>query len=230
MLGQFKPVVFDPYRQRRSRWHLPPWALLLLSGIAAGALGLAILQERYLPPRLSAGESATLRKSYEQADAERTRLAAELDATTKQLQAALADKKTLGDDLAAARASVVQANNDVNAVIAALPPDPRGGTIEVRAGWFTAKGTTLNYNAVLTRERTAGKRLDAVLQMLATGDSARGTEVTVTLKPVAVSIGSQDVVRGSATLPDGFRPRQVSVQLLDRAGGKLLGMRVMLVK
>jgi hypothetical protein len=37
------------------------------------------------------------------------------------------------------------------------------------------------------------------------------------------------VVRGSLALPEGFRPRQVSIQLLDREGGKLLGMRVLLV-
>ena len=229
MLGQFKPVVFDPYRQRRSRWHLPPWAWLLLGGVAAGALGLAILQERYLPPRLSADASASLRRSYEQADAERTRLSAELGQTTKQLQAALADKKILSDDLAAARASVERAGDDVAAVIAALPPDPRGGTVEVRAGWFTSKGTTLIYNVVLTRERAAGKRLDGVMQLLATGESARGSETTVTLKPVPVSIGSQDVVRGSLAMPEGFKPRQTTIQLLDRAG-KTLGTRVMLVK
>jgi hypothetical protein len=38
------------------------------------------------------------------------------------------------------------------------------------------------------------------------------------------------VVRGSLALPDGFRPRQTTVQVLDRPGGKLLGMRVILVK
>lgn len=226
----FKPVAYDPYRKRRSPWQLPPWALLLLTGTGAGALGLAVVQERYLPPRLSAGESASLRRSYEQADAERNRLSTELGTATKQLQSALADKKTATDELAAARADVAQANADVAAVIAALPPDPRGGSIEVRAGWITAKGTALNYNVVLTRERAAGKRLDAVLQLLVTGDSARGSEATLTLKPVPVSIGVQDVVRGNASLPDGFKPRQVSIQLLDRVGGKLLGMRVLLVK
>lgn len=225
----FKPVAYDPYRKRRSRWQVPPWLLLLLTGIGTGVLGFAVVQERYLPPRLSVGESASLKRSFDAADAERTRLKIELGSANQQLQAALADRKTMSDQLAAARADVAQANADVAAVIAALPPDPRGGTVEVRAGWITTKGPTLNYNLVLTRERAAG-RLDAVLQMLATGDSIKGGEITVTLKPVPVALGATEVVRGNAALPDGFKPRQVSIQLYDRPGGKLLGLRVLLVK
>jgi hypothetical protein len=49
------------------------------------------------------------------------------------------------------------------------------------------------------------------------------------LKPVDLSIGAHEVVRGSQPLPDGFRPRQVTIQVLERAGGRALGMRVMLV-
>jgi hypothetical protein len=225
----FKPVAYDPYRKRRSRWQVPPWMVLLFTGIGLGVLGTAVVQEHYLPPRLSVSESASLKRAFETANADRTRLQAESASASQQLQAALADRKTMSDQLAAARADVAQANADVAAVIAALPPDPRGGAVEVRAGWIVAKGAALNYNLVLTRERAAG-RVDAVLQMLATGDSAKGSEVTVTLKPVTVSLGATDVVRGNAALPDGFKPRQVSIQLYDRPGGKLLGLRVLLVK
>jgi len=36
-------------------------------------------------------------------------------------------------------------------------------------------------------------------------------------------------VRGSLPLPQGFRPQQTTIQVLDRVGGKLLGMRVIYV-
>lgn len=225
----FKPVAYDPYRKRRSRWQVPPWMVLLLTGLGIGVLGTAVVQEHVLPPRLSVGESASLKRSFDTANADRTRLSNELTSANQQLQAALADRKAMSDQLATARADVAQANADVGAVIAALPPDPRGGAIEVRSGWITTKGTAMNYNLVLTRER-AERRLDAVLQLLATGDSAKGSEITVTLKPVSVAVGAADVVRGNATLPEGFKPRQVSIQLYDRPGGKLLGLRVLLVK
>jgi len=230
MFGQSKPVVFERYGKRRSGWRLPRWLVLLLLGIAAGAGGVVFVQERYLPPRLSADASTQLRSAFEQADAERQRLQRELGETGKQLASALADKKRQDEELAAPRAAAQRLRDELTAVIAALPPDPRGGVVEVRAGRFTAQGNALAYDVVLTRERNATQPLAGVMQLSVAGASARGAEASINLKPVDVSIGSQQVLRGSLALPEGFRPRQATVQVLDRAGGKALGMRVMLVK
>lgn len=226
-----KPVTFDPYRRRRSRWAPPRWLVLLLVGLAAGVAGVIYVQERYLPPRLSADASAKLQTAFDGADAERTRLASELGATTKKLDTALADTKRLGDELAASRASTDRLRDDVAAIAAALPPDPRGaGGVEVRAGQFGVKGGMLTYDVVLTRGKPSAKPMPAVMQLVVTGDSAAGVEKAASLKPVNVSIGGVEVVRGSLPLPEGFRPRQTTIQVLDRVGGKALGMRVLLVK
>lgn len=230
MFGQSKPVVFERYGKRRSGWRLPRWLVLLLLGIAVGAGGVVFVQERYLPPRLSADASSQLRSAFEQADAERQRLQRELGETGKQLATALADKKRQDEELAAPRAVAQRLRDELGAVIGALPPDPRGGVVEVRAGRFTAQGSALAYDVVLTRERAGAAPLPGVMQLSVTGAAARGNETTVNLKPVEVSIGSQQVLRGSLALPEGFRPRQATVQVLDRPGGKPLGMRVMLVK
>ena len=230
MFGPFKPVAFEPYGRRRSRWRLPRWLGLLLSGVVIGVGAVVFVQERYLPPRLSAAEGATLRSAFEQADAERLRLQRELADTTRRLDTALADKKRQDDELAAPRAAAQRLQGDLAAVIAGLPPDPRGGSVEVRGGRFNAQGGALAYDVVLTRERGAAKPLAGVMQLSVAGASARGTETTVTLKPVDVSIGSHQVLRGSLPLPEGFKPRLATVQVLDRVGGKALGMRVMLVK
>ena len=77
MLGSSKPIPFDSYRGRRSRTRVPRWLVLLLAGTALGALAVVFVQERYLPPRLSAPESETLRTSFETADAARRRLQGE---------------------------------------------------------------------------------------------------------------------------------------------------------
>ena len=45
-------------------------AIARVVGLAVGAAAVLFAQERYLPPRLSAQESATLRTAYGQADAE----------------------------------------------------------------------------------------------------------------------------------------------------------------
>ena len=69
MLGHSKPIPFDPYgSRRRSRKRFPGWLLLLLSGIAIGAGGVVYVQERHLPPRLSAAESTRLQDAYAKAD------------------------------------------------------------------------------------------------------------------------------------------------------------------
>jgi hypothetical protein len=118
----------------------------------------------------------------------------------------------------------------MNALIAALPPDPRGGAVEVRAGRFAAEDGKLAYELVFTRDKDGNKPLTGVMQLHVAGQTARGTETTVALKPVDLSIGSHALVRGSLPLPEGFKPRQATVQVLESAGGKALGMRVMLVR
>jgi hypothetical protein len=230
MFNRFKPVAFDPYRRRRSRWRLPRWLVLLLAGIALGAAGVAFVQERLLPPRLSAGAGAALRQQFEQADAERLRLQAALGDTARQLQTAVADKQRADAELAVGRAMAERLRDDMAAVIASLPPDPRGGSVEVRAGRFAARSGSLGYDVLLTRERQTAKPLTGVMQLVVAGESARGGEATITLKPIDLSIGSHAIVRGSQPLPEGFQPRQATVQVLDRAGGNALGMRVLLVK
>ena len=222
--------MFDSLGSRRPRRRVPGWLWLLVGGLLAGAAGVIAVQERYLPPRLSAGESAALRQSYEQADGDRLRLKAELVQSQQRLQAALADKGTLGQELASSRAEAERLREDLASVVQALPPDPRGGSVEVRAGQFNARGGELDYQVVLWREGSPRKPLTGVMQFNVAGESAGGTPTTLALKPIALNLGSHEVLRGSLPLPEGFKPRQTTVQVLDRTAGKLLGMRVLLVR
>ena len=208
---------------------MPRWLLLMLLGLVAGAAAVVAVQERYLPPRLSAGASAELRSTFAQADAERLRLRAELGAANKRLETTLSEKKAVADELAASRLSAARLREDLASVVAALPPDPRDGAVAVRAGRFTAKGGWLHYDLVLTRERAAGKPMPGTLQLLVAGESERGTQATVTAQAIPLTVGSHEVVRGSLPMPDGFKPRQTTVQVLDRPAGRQLGMRVLLI-
>lgn len=209
---------------------MPRWLILLLVGVAAGVAGVIYVQERHLPPRLSAGESASLRAAFQQADGDRQRLQGQLDETAKQLEAALAEKKKLDDDLAASRQMIEQLRQDVAAIVDALPPDPRGGAIQVRAARFTRKGGSLDYEVVLTRERAGNRPFTGVMQLVVAGESARGGETSAALKPLPVSLGTHQVLRGSLPLPEGLAPRQSTVRVLDRPDGALLGTRMMFVR
>jgi len=230
MFGNSKPVPFDPYGRRRKRRLMPRWLALLLAGIVVGAVGVVYVQERHLPPRLSADASARLRESYAQTDAERARLKIELTEATRRLERAAADNKTLTAQLAARTDDARQLRDDVAALVAALPPDPRAGPVAVRAARFEVDRGTLAYDVVLSRERAGGSPLGGVVQFVVAGASDKGTADSVTLKPVPISIDRYDSVRGSQPLPQGFRPRQTTINVLDRVGGKLLGKRVINVK
>lgn len=230
MFGQSKPVVLESYGSHRKRGRPPRWLVLLLGGVIVGAVGVVVVQERYLPPRLSPGESTKLRQAYETADAERLRLQKSLGETSQKLNTALADKKNLSDNLSTSRTTTERLREDLSAVVAALPPDPRGGGVEVRAGRITTRGGMLVYEVVLTRDRAGSKPMAGVLQLTVAGSSARGPETTVALKPVTLALGSHEVVRGSQPLPDGFKPRETTIRVLDRPAGSSLGMRVIRVK
>jgi hypothetical protein len=229
MLGRSKPVVFDPYARHRRGRRIPRWLLLLIAGIALGAGGVVYVQEQHLPPRLSAQASTELRQSFERAEAERKRLAAELAGTRQRLDAALAERQRLTQDATTAKDTIDALRADVKAMVASLPPDPRGGMVEVRAARLSVEDGQLAYDVVLSRDKAGAKPLTGVVQFVVAGESNR-PEDTVTLQPIAMSLGSFQSLRGSLPLPAGFKPRQTTVQVLDRVDGKRLGMRVMNVK
>jgi hypothetical protein len=153
MFGRHKPVVFDPYGRRRSR-RVPRWLVLLLLGIALGVAGVVYVQERYLPPRLSPDESARLRAAYKQADGDRSRLKRDLADTAAKLKTVLQSRDELNAQLSLAKRANADLREDLSSLVSTLPPDPRGGVVQVRAARFTVEGGRLQYDVVLSRAST----------------------------------------------------------------------------
>lgn len=224
----FKPVAFEPYGRKRSGWRLPRWLVWLVLGAAAGAGGVIGVQERMLPPRLSAAESTALRAQLAQAEQDRDRARRDLAASTQKLDATVAERKAIADELAADRERTRNARADTDFLIAALPPDPRGGAIEVRAARFSRERNEMNYEILLTRPKGGNPPLAGVMQFVVTG-LAGGVERHITLDPIKISVGAHQSLRGSVALPDAFMPKRTTVSVFDRVGGKQLGMRVLYV-
>jgi len=197
----------------------------MLLGIGLGVGGVLYVQERHLPPRLGADASAQLRGSFERADAERQRLQAELTATSDRLRGTLEENKRLASEGGARAETVQRLRQDIASLVASLPPDPRSAPVAVRAASFEVQGNTLAYNVVLSRERAGPNPFGGVMQLVVAGASGRATD-TVALPPVPVSLGLYDTLRGSLPLPQGFKPRQTTIHILDKVGGKLMGLRV----
>jgi hypothetical protein len=231
MFGQSRPVVIDRYASRRSRRRLPKWLLWLLAGATLGAAGVLYVQQQHLPARLSAAESGRLQSAYTSADAERTRLAAELAQTRATLDETLAAQRRAATELATAQREPNALRGQIESLLDALPPDPRGGAVQVRAARFDAAGDgKLDYNLVLSRAQVGGAAFSGVLQFAVTGKTARGSETTATLEPVSVNVGRYQITSGTLALPAGLAPRQVTVRVLDRPDGRLMGMRVLNVR
>ena len=226
MFGKSRPVVIDTYGSRRPRKRVPRWLVLLLFGLAAGVAGTIYVQERHLPPRLSAAESDSLRTDLARAEAERSRLERELAETSKGLDTALADARRLTDELAAGNQTSARLRDDVSFLVAALPADPRGSAVEIRAARFRSNRNALEYEIALAQPGR-GKASGGQIELVVSGDSARAGPTTVSLDPVALPATATAVVRGKAALPEGFVPSQCAVRVLDRPGGQLLGMRLL---
>jgi hypothetical protein len=229
MHGQFKPVAFEPLGRQRSSWRPPRWLVVLVLGAAAGTGGVIVAQEQLLPPRLSAAESSALRTQLAQAEQDRDRARSDLSATTQRLDATVAERKALADELAADRERTKNSRADQDFLIAALPPDPRPGAVEVRAARLIKQRGALGYEVLLTRSKGGNSPLAGVMQFVVTG-SAGGVERHITLEPIKVNVGSALSLRGSLPLPETFNPKLTTINVLDRVGGKTLGMRVMYVQ
>ena len=225
MFARSSPVIVDSYSARRARKKLPRWLLWLSAGIAAGVAGVLLAQERWLPPRLGAAESARLSSAYDQADRERLQLRQQLAETQARLQEAQGQAQQLGETDQARRRELAALREDFSALVDALPPDPRGGAVQVRAARLRSEGGKLAYDIVLTR--SSGAPWNGVLQLVLSGGAGNNANASARLEPLPLRIERHASLRGSRPLPAGFDARQVSIQVLDRPQGQLMGMRVM---
>jgi hypothetical protein len=226
----FRPVAFDPYGRRRTHRRVPRWLLLLGAGVLAGAAGVLFVQHELMAPRLSFAESEHLKASYAQADAERNRLQQTLAETQRKLDTTVAEHQRLLKDTQEGRQTVARLREELQSLVAALPPDPRGGAVQVRAAKFSTGGGKLHYDVMLSRSGAASAPLNAVMQLVVAGSTGKGPETRVKLEPVALQMSSFENLKGGLPLPEGFDPRQATVNVLDAQQAKLLGMRVLAVK
>jgi hypothetical protein len=229
MTGTFKPVAFEPFGRKRSAWRVPRWLVMLVVGAGAGAGGVIVVQERLMPPRMSAAESTALRTQLTQTEQDRSRAKSDLAATTQKLEAIAAERTALADELAADRERTKSSRADQDFLIASLPPDPRPGAVEVRAARLIKQRGALAYEVLLTRSKGGNPPLAGVMQFVVSG-LVGGVERHITLEPIKINVGAHQSLRGSLPLPETFNPKQTTISVFDRVGGKQLGARVMYVQ
>lgn len=232
MFSRQGPIVFDPYAGRRRR-RLPRGLLALLAGLLLGAAGHAWLQSQVLPPRLSLAEGRDLQARLDQALAQAAEAEAERAALRQAREAAVAELAGLKAAIGSEGRALEQAQASLEALLEALPPDPRDGEIAVRAARFSLRGGQLAYTLALSQAQATPRPLR--LSFIVEGETAAGTRRSLTLKPVLPPpLGRQALLQGSLPWPGGpLQPRLVTVRIQDPAepeGGEILGMRVLPVR
>lgn len=228
MFGSSKQVAFKPvpYQRRRAPRRVPPWLLLLLLGAAFGASSYWYAQESLLPPRLSSAESQMLRSDLAIANSELQKSRAErLQAVDKSTQAEAREKKAQAD-LATAQKTTERLQKNLAQFVSALPPDPRGGAVGIRAASFSTQARQLSYNLILTQPAKTPDVFRGSIQFVVTGARATAPPVTITLNPLPLELETVQQFAGSVNLPEGLVPREIAVRVLRASNGELVSMRV----
>ncbi len=217
--------AFKPYalRSGKPQRRVPGWLIWLLIGIILGIGGIIFVQQNYMPPRLSAQESARITQHMAQVQLVLRNTQQQLEEATQDIQRREAERQEMATELEEARAALAPLQQDLLLLLEALPPDPRGGNLQIRAGRFYNENDALDYHVVLTAD--GNNRFNGSVQFAVEGRYPSGRVGTVELDPLPLQMNRFDNVHGQVPLPDGMRARQITIRVLD-SSGRQQAMRV----
>jgi hypothetical protein len=223
----FKPTAYGASRRPR---RIPRWLVLMLTGVVLGAGGLLFLQKSYGPPRLTVEQSEQLHYDLNSANMDKQRLQSELTQHTHDLSTAKATLAAQDKDLTQARAEVESLRKDIQILIDAVPPDPRGTSPGIRAASFRNRDGQLVYEVLLMQSESKPQHFAGIADMTVAGSYSNGRSANIDLDPVSVSLDRYTQLEGQAELPQGFRPRQVTVKIRSEGSQKIVATRTLIVQ
>jgi hypothetical protein len=208
----FKPSVYNPAKRSR---RMPRWLVLLSVGITIGTGGVLFLQANYGPQRLTIEQSKTLHSDLSHANSDRQQLQAALIEAERQRDTALAaESKTLTEQTQMAQKMAV-IERDMALFQSAIPPDPRGGPIGIRAADWTSAPGKLDYKVLVMNDNSGAPAFKGTMQLVIQGRYPNGRTQTVTAEPIPFNLEGYVQVAGTHDTPAGFTARQVTVRVLD---------------
>ncbi|MDN5842274.1 MAG: hypothetical protein L0H54_02345 [Alcaligenaceae bacterium] len=224
----FKPT---PYGYTRRSKGIPRWLVLLLTGIALGAGGVLFLQRSYGPQLLTVEQSEQLRMDLNTANLDKQRLQSE----TKQLKTSL-DRATQATQQQSEQITQMQQDytdlkSGISGLIAAIPPDPRGTSPGIRAADMLGSSGQLSYRILLIQDPEDGdtQAFDGQIKLVASGHYSNGKTVYVDVMTAPLHMTLYKEVQGEAVLPEGFRARQITIQITPEGSDKVASTRTIRV-
>src|SRR5690606_27819507 len=223
----FKPT---PYGYTRRSRGIPRWLLLLITGVVLGAGGVLFLQRSYGPQRLTVEQSEQLRTDLNTANLENQRLNTEAAKIQEQIKQARQDQQAQAERAEQLRQQAADMEAGVASLIQAIPADPRGTSPGIRGADMAIRDDGLDYHILLIQDlaegQTEASTLHGTIKLIAQGVYANGNTGYVELVNQPLDMGRYIVVQGRAELPHkSFRPRQVTIQIMEAGSDKIIATR-----
>lgn len=231
MFGSSKRRVFQPTaygNSRRSR-RIPRWLVLMLSGIVLGAGGLLFLQKSYGPTRLTVEQSEQLHYDLNSSTIDKQRLQSQFNQQAHDLKQSTAKVQEQEVQLKEAQTQVAKLTGEVQLFADAMPADPRGTSPGIRAATFTSADGQLHYQILVMQDEGKTQTFSGEMELVVAGRYANRKSGSIDLPPFNVELQRYSHVGGSAALPEGFVPRQVTIKITEQGSKKLRATRTIRV-
>jgi len=189
----------------------------LVLGLASGAAGLLYVQQEHMAPRLSVRESQELMAQISQLGTALADTQARLDKTSQDLAVHQARNEELSQSLAQARTAIEPLQRDISLLQEVLPPDPRGGDLQIRAGRFYNRDEGLSYHVVLSQEEQ-DSAFKGALQFVVQGRYPNGRAASVEIDPMPLEFDDLRNLQGTVDLPEGMHATQITTSVLNGDG------------
>ncbi len=226
----FKPT---PYGYTRRSRGIPRWLLLLITGIVLGAGGVLFLQRSYGPQRLTVEQSEQLRMDLNTSNLENQRLSVESKKLHGEIQQALQARQDAQAQAERLRKSSAAMEAGVASLIQAIPPDPRGTSPGIRSADMIQRSDGLHYHVLLIqdlpKDATEVPNLRGEVKLVASGSYRNGKTASVDIGTQPLDMGRYAVVDGQTELPEGYRPREVTIQVMADGSDKVIATRTIRV-
>lgn len=231
MFGSNKRHVFKPtaYGTTRRQRRIPRWLVLMLAGVVLGAGGLLFLQKSYGPVRLTVEQSEQLHYDLNSVNMDRQRLQSDLNRQGRELTDLRARLNDQSAGLEQAKAQVETLAKDVELFATAMPADPRGTSPGIRAASFDAEADTLNYAILIMQDEGKTDRFTGKVKLVVAGRHANRRSGNIDLPEFDISLERYTHARGALPLPEGFTPRQVTIQIMRDGSDKVVATRTIRV-
>lgn len=224
----FKPT---PYGYTRRSKGIPRWLVLMLAGIALGAGGVLFLQRSYGPPRLTTEQSEQLRMDLNSATLDKQRYQTESKQLKENLDKSTQTVQEQSKKITQLQQDYTHLESGVAGLLQAIPPDPRGTSPGIRAADIVHTGKQLNYSILLIQDPKEGgtQAFDGQAKLIATGHYSNGQTVHIDVATLPLHMMRYTELQGKAPLPEGFRARQLTIQVTPASSDKIIATRTLRV-